>query len=255
MRGSVEVIHSKANPCLRRVGAVRAGKQAALLLEGERLVADALAGGHTLDLLLVRADRPELLTRFPAREARLVDPHALKGVSSLKSPPPVLALAPSPPPRGVEELVPGPDALWLIACGLADPGNLGALARSAEAAGAEALVLLGRGVDPFGPRALRGSMGSLLRLPLARAEEAASLRDHLERNAFRSVTAATRGGKEPALFDWSGRVALWIGAETGALPEAARSFEGVTIPMAGGVESLNVTVAASLLLFAAGRNR
>jgi tRNA G18 (ribose-2'-O)-methylase SpoU len=67
------------------------------------------------------------------------------------------------------------------------------------------------------------------------------------------VRAATRGGASPSDFDWTGRVALWVGSETGALPEAGSHFEGVTIPMRGSVESLNVTVAASLLLFAAGR--
>jgi tRNA G18 (ribose-2'-O)-methylase SpoU len=69
----------------------------------------------------------------------------------------------------------------------------------------------------------------------------------------RQVAAVTRGGTELAEFDWSGPIALWIGAETGDAPDAALDFEGVTIPMAGGAESFNVTVAASLLLFSAGR--
>ncbi|MDP6540704.1 MAG: hypothetical protein QF410_14270, partial [Planctomycetota bacterium] len=64
---------------------------------------------------------------------------------------------------------------------------------------------------------------------------------------------ATRGGREARSADWQGPLALWIGSETGELPAAARSFEGVTITCADGVESLNVSVAASLLLFAAGR--
>ncbi|MDG2144448.1 MAG: TrmH family RNA methyltransferase, partial [Planctomycetota bacterium] len=57
----------------------------------------------------------------------------------------------------------------------------------------------------------------------------------------------------PAAFDWSGPVALWVGGETGDTGEVEQQFEGVTIPMAGAAESLNVTVASSLLLFAAGR--
>jgi tRNA G18 (ribose-2'-O)-methylase SpoU len=58
-----------------------------------------------------------------------------------------------------------------------------------------------------------------------------------------------------ANFDWSGKLALWVGPETGLDPRALASFERISIPLAGAVESLNVTVAAALLLFAAGRNR
>jgi len=67
------------------------------------------------------------------------------------------------------------------------------------------------------------------------------------------VGAATRGGRTWRDADWSGPVALWVSGETGEESEALAGLERVTIPMAGGVESLNVTVAASLLLFAAGR--
>ena len=78
--------------------------------------------------------------------------------------------------------------------------------------------------------------------------------EELREHGFRQVRAATRGGAAPSEFDWSGRIALWVGSETGALPEDCAPFEQVTIPMKGAVESLNVTVAASLLLFAAGRS-
>ena len=69
----------------------------------------------------------------------------------------------------------------------------------------------------------------------------------------RQVVAATRGGQDLGGLDWSGPLALWIGSETGDLPETTRAFERVTIPMRGAVESLNVSVAAALLLFAATR--
>lgn len=253
MSRPVEVVRSRANPCLKRVGAVRAGKDDALLLEGERLVADAAAGGHVLELVLVEEGRPELLERFPAGEVRLVEPGLLAGVSALDTSPGVLALATRPAPRRLVDLDLGPDALVLVTCGIADPGNLGALARSAEAAGATALVTLEGGARPFRDKALRGSMGSLLRLPVAEEPDAVKLAVALEAGGFRSVVAATRGGATWRELDWSGRVALWVGAETGALPPAAEGFTPVTVPMAGGAESLNVTVAASLLLFAAGR--
>lgn len=248
----VEVVRSRANPSLKRVGAVRAGKEEALLLEGERLVGDALAGGHALDLLLVSEERASLLDRMPAREARLVEPRLLARVSALDTSPGVLALATRPPRRRVADLPRTEDVLLLVVHGVADPGNLGALARSAEAAGAAGLVVLAGGARPFGPKALRGSMGSLLRLPVAEEDEPGEVAAELTARGVRSVCAATRGGRDWRALDWSGPVALWVTAETGT--PLSVDCEPVTVPLAGAVESLNVTVAASLLLFAAGRS-
>ena len=96
-------------------------------------------------------------------------------------------------------------------------------------------------------------MGSLLRLPVIPASDASELGKRLRDMGVRQVAAATRGGAPWRSFDWSGAVALWVSGETGELPQIDPAPEPVTIPMAGAVESLNVTVAASLLLFAAGR--
>jgi TrmH family RNA methyltransferase len=162
----------------------------------------------------------------------------------------VLAVAAAPAERSLDALAPATAPLLAIACGVADPGNLGALARTAEAAGASALVLLG-GASPWNPKALRGSMGSLLRLPVVRLQGAELVRSALARAGWRQLRAATRGGAMFDETDWSPPLALWLASETGDLPDAALDVEAVTIPMAGPVESLNVTVAAAVLLFAA----
>lgn len=253
MPGPVEVVRSRTNSSLKRVGAVRAGKEEGLLLEGERLVRDAARGGHPLELLLVAEDRPDLLEGLEANEVRLVQPDLLSGVSALKTAPGVLALAGRPPVRRLADLELAHDALLLVACGISDPGNLGALSRSAEASGAAGLVVLGGGARPYGSKALRGSMGSLLRLPVAEESQPGELVTGLAAAGFQSVVASTRAGVSWREFDWSGRIALWVAGETGALPQEAHGLSPVSIPMTGGVESLNVTVAASLLLFAAGR--
>jgi TrmH family RNA methyltransferase len=144
-------------------------------------------------------------------------------------------------------------ALLLVVAGVADPGNLGALARSAEAFGARALLVARGGASPWNEKALRGSMGSLLRLPVGHGTDAEAIARALAARKVRQVSAATRGGEPLESFDWRGPIALWMGSETGALPASARAFERVTIPMAGEVESLNVAVAAALLLHASGR--
>ena len=241
---------------MKRVGAVAAGKDSnRLLLEGERLVTDAVDAGVQLELLLLS---PGLAGRLghlsaAAQEWARVEDALLSKVGQLETPPGVLALAPRPAPLELDSLELGPQALLLVVAGMADPGNLGALARSAEAAGADALCVTAGGASPWNAKALRGSMGSLLRLPVLDADEPETLARQLRERGLRQVTAATRGGSDWRACDWSGPLALWISGERGDAPDCCRGFEQVSIPTAGRVESLNATVAAALLLFAAGR--
>lgn len=250
------VIRSRANPLLKRVRGVRAGKEPGrAVLEGERLVRDAVAAGWDLEVALVAESRGALARELGANHVpvRLVEDEALASASALESSPGILALAPSPASHRLENLSLDARSLLLAVAGVADPGNLGALARSAEAAGARAICVVAGGARPFGDKALRGSMGSLLRLPVVLADTTARLSRDLANAGVRQVVAATRGGRGWRDFDWSGPLALWVGGEAGAPLDLAVEPESVTIPMAGAAESLNVTVAASLLLFAAGR--
>jgi len=260
MERDVEVVRSRANAALKRVGAVLAGKRPEeVVLEGERLVRDALAADHRLSLLLISEERAAEVAQWSSMEGvgevRVVQTGLLEGISDLATSPGILAIVPRPRAVDPAELVHGPSALVLVVCGVADPGNLGALARSAEAAGASALAVVSGGARPFTSRALRGSMGSLLRLPVIETADPDALAAVFEDRGLRQVAAAARGGEAHDEADWSGPLALWVAGETGALPAVASAFEAVTIRTADAVESLNVAVAASILLFAAGRNR
>ena len=251
-----EVLRSTSNPAVSLVRSALAGREKGLLvLEGERLIDDALRAGCAFELALVAESRSERARELEARgiDVRVTDDALLERLSALATSQGAIALARAPQPATLSAPHLGPEALVLVVAGVADPGNLGALARSAEAAGAQALALVRGGASPWNSKALRGSMGSLLRLPVIPFEDAESAARELHGHGFRQVRAATRGGSSPSEFDWSGRIALWVGSETGEIPAAGAKFEGVTIPMRGAVESLNVTVAASLLLFAAGR--
>ena len=261
--GQGEPLRSVSNPKVQRVrAAVKGREEGVLLLEGDRLVDEALGLGLELELLLVADDRPERLAELEAAGRRpiAVEAGLLDRIGSLKSGPGILALAAEPEVRPVGELTEalgdaeagsGPPPLVLVVAGVADPVNLGALARSAEAAGVRALVRVAGGVSPWNPRALRGSMGSLLRLPVLEAPDEAAAAEACVAAGLTIASAATRGGEDFRTFDWTRPVALWIGPELGGtMPGGA---VGLTIPMAGAVESLNVTVAASVLLFAAGR--
>ncbi|HEX6883651.1 MAG TPA: RNA methyltransferase [Planctomycetota bacterium] len=257
-----EPIRSRSNPLLKRVRAAAAGRgEDEILLEGDRLVDEALAAGLELTAVLVAEERAGRLAELARKgvPVRAVGGELLAEVSALESSPGCLALARAPAARGPEALPEAPDALVVVAAGIQDPGNLGALARTAEAAGACALGVTAGGCRPWSPKALRGSMGSLLRLPVIELAPTQTSVAALAARGYRHVCARTRGGTPFERFDWSGRVALWLGGETGALPgelaRASQAFAGVSIPMAGAAESLNVTAAAAVLLFAAGRAR
>jgi len=250
----METIRSVKNPAIRLARAVEAGrKPGRILLEGPRLVRDAVRGGAEIELALVGADRDDLAAELAGAGLVVlrVEPGLLARVGALAGTSGVLAVAGEPPPPRADVLEPCPGARVVVAAGVQDPGNLGALARCAEAFGARALAVVAGGCSPWNPKALRGSMGSLLRLPVVRCDDAATLASDLARRGWRAVRAATRGGADARAFDWSGPIALWLTGESGAFDVPSAGFEDVTIALRPGVESLNVTAAAAILLHAA----
>jgi TrmH family RNA methyltransferase len=247
------VIRSRAHPLIKRVGAIRAGREPGMLvLEGDRLIDDAIGAGLELETVLVAASRADRIAELVRKQqsVRAAADDLVQSVSALTTSPGILALCAAPLSVSLAELELDERALVLVVAGVADPGNLGAIARCAEAFGVRALVVARGGASPWNEKALRGSMGSLLRIPVCHGESADEIARVLEDRGVRQCAAATREGIDPVELDWSGPRALWISGETGALPAAARSFETLTIPMTGRAESLNVTVAAAVLLYA-----
>lgn len=251
-------IRSAQHPWVKRLGAILAGSERdAIVLEGDRLVDDARRSGVVFELALVSDEREQRARELESAglPVQRISAELLARKSALRTSPGIAAICRTPRERTIAELDLPENALLLAVAGVADPGNLGALARCAEAAGACALLVVAGGASPWNDKALRGSMGSLLRLPVCNVATVEAAAAALRARQVRMAAAATRQGIDIARFDWSGRLALWVGPETGLDPRAMVAFERITIPMAGAAESLNVTVAAALLLFAAGRNR
>lgn len=152
--------------------------------------------------------------------------------------------------------VPRPDGPGLVVVldRLQDPGNLGALVRTADAAGADAVVCVEPSVDAFDPRAVRGSMGSLFTLPLARAADAAALAGWLTAAGYALVGADAHAGAPwgEGVLDGPGGIALVLGNEArGLSPDLeARLAARIRLPMVGQAESLNVAVAGGILMYA-----
>src|SRR5438093_1105407 len=130
-------------------------------------------------------------------------------------------------------------------------------ARGAEAAGATGVVAAGASADPLGWKALRGSMGSALRLPLTAASDVGASIAGARRHGCRIVATVARGGRSVFDVDYTGPVAILIGGEGPGLPESivGRADERVTIPMRPPVESLNAAVTTALIVYEAHRQR
>jgi RNA methyltransferase, TrmH family len=261
----MDPITSRSNPLLRRLrGLVERGTAGDLaLLEGVRLIEEALDAG--VEIVEVAASPrlestprgKQLLHRLATTGAplRLVDDRLLASLSEVETSQGVLAVA----RRRVfeEDALYRGSALLVVAEAVQNPGNMGGLLRAAEAAGASGLYLTTGCADPASWKALRGAMGSAFRLPHIRGLDRQDILPRLAARGVASIATVPHGGVPYEGLDWTRPVALWLGSEgSGLSPEAlAAASVQVTIPMAAPVESLNVAVAAGILLFEAARQR
>lgn len=252
---------SARNPAVkdaRRLAAARSRDDERLLVEAPGPVGAAVAAGACTELFLVdgagdaHADLVAAARTGGAR-VRTVAPHVLDALAATRSPQGVVAVARWPLPDVAEAL--GTAALAVVAVDCADPGNLGTLVRTADAAGADAVVVVG-GADPRGAKAVRASAGSLFHLPVADG-------------AWPSVVAAARAAglalvaadvRAPLAHhahDWTAPSALVLGGEAHGLPAevAADCDAAVRVPLAGRAESLNVAVTGAVVLYEALRQR
>ncbi len=140
---------------------------------------------------------------------------------------------------------------------VADPGNAGTLVRTAEAAGAGAVVFAGDSVDPYSPKTVRSSAGSIFRVPIAIEPDPVAALDRLAASGHRRIGTSMGEGTPWYGADLGPPVAIVLGNEAHGLPAPAadRIDAWVHIPMAGRVESLNVAVAGAVVLFEAARQR
>jgi TrmH family RNA methyltransferase len=258
------IITSRRHPLVARCRDAADGHTGELLLEGPHLVADGIDAGLGLAVVIVSEGaetRPEIaaiLNRARARGylVQRVTPAVLDAASPTRTPVGLLALA-SLALQDVSRLIARPPALVTVAVGVQDPGNVGTLVRSSEAAGATGLVAAGTTAHPLGWKALRGAMGSSLRLPIARVADPIDALRSLQVAGLRLVALAADGTADLFETDLLGPLAICVGAEGPGLPAAARGMADVhlRIPMHAPVESLNVAVAASLVLFEIARQR
>lgn len=146
--------------------------------------------------------------------------------------------------------------LILVLDRIQDPGNLGTLLRTAEAAGVSEVWLIKGTTDPFSPKVVRASMGSIFRVPIFSGVEYTQVLD-LQKAGFTLVAAVVEGFKPYYMVDFNKPTAILLGNEASGLAECLKmdSEENITISLAGNVESLNAAVAGAIILFEARRQR
>ena len=177
-------------------------------------------------------------------------------LSPVKAPSGIVAIA-TRRPTDERSIWSQSNALVLAAIDLQDPGNLGSLLRAGEAGGATGAIVAGVSANPFSWKSLRGSMGSLLRLPVVGGVDPFTIPAAAKSARVRTVATVPRGGREPDAVKWTGSIALLLGGEGAGLSVALveQCDERVTLPMAAPVDSLNVAVAGAILVYAARRQR
>ena len=258
-----QAITSRQNPLVARFRDAARGETDLLLLDGAHLVTEALNAGIRLREAVVAntaAARPEifaLTSQLASQGVTLAAASAavMSALSPVRSPSPIVALAERPATDDARAYRGTP--LIIVAIDVQDPGNLGAIVRVAEAGGASGFVAAGTSADPFGWKALRGSMGSALRLPILRRPDPAVAAAEARRQGCRILATVPRNGRSLFEAKLSGAVAILIGGEGHGLSAVlvAGADERVTIPMREPVESLNAAVTAGLFVYEALRQR
>jgi RNA methyltransferase, TrmH family len=230
------------------------------LVEGPRFVAAALSGNARVEELvyspnLAGENHPlAALARSKGVRLTLLSKDCYKKVADVKAPQGLAALV-AFPEHDLAEVVARPDALILVACRLQDPGNLGTMIRTADAAGATAVLAIRPTADIYNSKVVRSTAGSILNLPVIAASEEEVLAA-LREARVRLLVAEPRGETDFRRADWSRPVAVAVGAEVAGFSAAIRDAAAgsVRIPMWGKAESLNAAAAASLCLYAARWN-
>jgi TrmH family RNA methyltransferase len=254
---------------VRRVRALRTRpelrrEESALVAEGIHLAREALASGAEIELALV-SPRLVTLTEGAALLRALdergvscaeLDDALLASLQDARTPQPVLLVVRRPRPSAEEAIGAVPIPLVAVAAGVQDPGNLGGLVRTADAAGATACWVCEGCADPYHPRAVRATMGSIFRLPLALSAPADALL-RLRARGLRLIGADPVRGADYDRSNLAGPTALVFGGEGAGLAAEWRAAldDYVRVPMRCGVESLSVGAAAAVVLFEAARQR
>ena len=260
-------ITSRDNSLLRQARAVRDAKiEELIFIEGLRLCEEALRSRLEIEAVVVsedlmRKERAAAVIQELSQVAKRfgsVSEKLLESVSYTKTPQGIVVLAQRP--ESSEQRLRaqlGTNPLLVVMHQINNPVNVGAILRTSEAAGAAGVIATKNTSDPFSPKSLRGAMGSAFRVPIWSRVEYAETIEWCRAHGIVTVCADVDAKTSYVDVDWTGATALILGPESTGLTaeEMTLADQRVSIPMRGMAESLNVAVAAGILLFEGARQR
>ena len=229
--------------------------------EGAKVVEAALHAGAVIEAIYCDPGSPGLVALEPLIESARahgvrifgLEAGVLERVSDTVTPQPILAVV-NFIDRPLETIVRG---VVLVLVDVRDPGNIGSILRSADAAGVDAVILCDGCGDLYNPKTVRASAGSLFHLPVVRGGDPESVLGALEGIGFATCATLAREAEDYAIAELLSPLALVFGNEARGLDAkiASRCSRAVSVPIAGGAESLNVAMAATVIAFELARRR
>ncbi len=249
-------ITSKDNSLIKLVSSLQASAkhrktEGLFVLEGLRICSDAYENNIKFDKLIVTKYALEkhsnIIENFSkiSKSCYILREDLFKKISDTNNPQGVIAVAKTP--ELLSEITIG--GRYIALENLADPSNLGAIARTAEALGVDGIIMTADTCDPYSPKSLRSSMGTLLRLPLFITDDIANFVANNNLTAYACVV--DKDADSIAEISFAGGGVLLIGNEANGLTDAAKSVakKCVTIKMSGKAESLNAAAAAAIAMW------
>ncbi|EDQ35612.1 rRNA methylase [Hoeflea phototrophica DFL-43] len=265
--GQVKEITSLSNPVIKDIRALSMKKHrdetGSFLAEGLKLVIDAIDQGWNIrTLIYAKAQRGkpqvEKIAALTVARGGLVlevSEKVLTAITRRDNPQAVIAVF-EQKLTPLDAVAPKPDETWIALDRVRDPGNLGTIIRTADAAGASGVILIGDTVDPFSTETVRATMGSIFAMPLLRASEAEFL-TWSKKTAPLVVGSHLKGSVDYRTIAYKGRpVVLLMGNEQAGLPDTLAQSCGklARIPQTGRADSLNLAIATGVMLFEARRH-
>ena len=257
-----EYISGKDNPKIKTTAKLIASSKyrretGLFVLEGMRLCCDAAQNGIVLKMLFITGDAVEhysdevAFLADNAEKSYIVDNNVFAKISDTVSPQGIIAVCARPDIDGTTEGI-SSNGRYIACENVSDPANLGTISRTAEALGADGMILIGSCCDPFGGKAQRAAMGSLLRLPLYRFDSITDAGEKLHERSVKLFAAVVDTDATPITdIHFSDGSAVVIGNEGNGLTDDAKRIcdQRITIPIKGRAESFNAAAAASILLW------
>ncbi|MDD3336394.1 MAG: RNA methyltransferase [Eubacteriales bacterium] len=253
----MQEITSIKNPAVQSAKALCTAKarkeQNAFLCDGEHMVSEALAVcPERVRALFIDKERAAgyaaLLSKVPAAAAVFFVPTAvLETISQVKTPQGVAAVCQLPPSLPLAQQT----GRLILLENVQDPGNVGTILRTLDAAGFSGCILSSGCADPYAPKTLRATMGSVFRIPLSFAEDGAAAARTLREQGYAVIGAELHGEPFYQRQQLPQKVCVLIGNEGAGLREdtLAQCTHRYKLPMRGGAESLNAAVAAAVMMY------